>query len=260
MINNISIGIFIHDKVKEECNTLKNTYLKYFENYLFFGSKNDPNLPVYTSESITLNDDYNSATPKQFLCLKKQFELHKNCDWFFIAGYDTYLHPVNAVEMLKNQPLDEPMLVGGHGDIRYTGNKKLYFPSGGPGIFLNKKCLSLIYDKLEIYGDEWKETSYGVTMTPFGTTVGYPASDTALAYFIKRDLKVSCTEVPGMYFLNYDSYKEYPEFGKQHHNRYKLISKPVSFHRLTPPSILMNDLHQRALNGEHPFTSCKLSK
>lgn len=247
-IKNISVGIYLYEAVKDELTVHKETFLQDIENYIFFSSKENISENIFTETSIQLNDDYDSATPKQFLCLKKQYELHANkCDWFYVCGYDTYLVPENAAAALKQFPNPQNIsyYIGGHGDIRNVNNLEFYFATGGAGFFLSKKCLENIYPKIEQYIEEWK------TICLKGCY--YAACDVAIAYFLKRDYNLSCFEIPGLYHLNYNHYAPLPEFNKEHHNRYKLIAKPIAFHTLKPPHLLMKDLHYKKINKLTPF-------
>lgn len=252
MITNISVGVFICEAFKHECVIHQQTHLTNIKNYIFYGCQNDSSIPVYGPD-LPINDDFDSTTPKQFLCLKKQYDLHKDeCDWYYVCGHDTYLHPYNAAKALTffKDPKNIPYFVGGHGDLLTINNLRVYFASGGPGFFLSKKCLELLYPKIETYIEEWKNISQKGCY--------YAACDVAIAYFIKRDLKLACSEIPGFYFYNYDRYETKPILNKEHHNRYKLIDAPISFHKLLPPTIEMLSLHKRALGGLIPFAKSKL--
>lgn len=250
MIENISIGVFTCEAFKSNCYTLKNTFLKHFKHYLFFGSKEDLSMPCYTHEKVE-GDDYNSATSKHFLCLKKQFETHNNCDWFYIGGVDIFVHPENAKNLLKTYNSNIPYYLGGHQDYRVIENEKICFCSGGPGIFLSKKLLEMMYPHLESYIERWKDSKF------HSKHVTYAGCDVATAYFIKKDFNIEPTLCPGFYHLNYSEYLHanksiYPE---GLHLHYELISHPVAFHNLkTPESV--EDLYNRAIICDTPFNSC----
>jgi len=251
IIENISIGVYICESFKSNCDTLKKTFLKYFKNYLFLGSKEDLSFPCYTHEKVE-GDDYNSATSKKFLSLKKQFELHNNCDWFYVGGFDIFLHPQNIKNLLDNYNSKEPLYIGGHQDYRIIENERICFCSGGPGFFLSKKLLEIIYPYLESYIDRWKNPNL------HSTHVTYVGCDVALAYFLKKDFNIKPTLRPGFYHFNYTEYlhankNSYPE---GYHLHYELISHPIAFHNIKNITAL-EDIYNRAVSGEIPFDKCE---
>jgi hypothetical protein len=251
MIENVSVGVFICESLKKDCTALKETFLKYFKNYLFFGVNDDISMPCYTHEKVE-GDDYNSALSKHFLCLKTQYELHNNCEWFYIGGVDIFLHPENVCNLLQQFNPKQPQYIGGHCDHRTINGKKIWFGSGGPGIFLSKALMDIIYPKLESYIDEWKQiwsqNEYCI----------YAGCDVATAFFINRDTGLEVTKTPGFYHLNYYEYFNanpsiYPE---GMHLFFELVDSPIAFHNLKP-SDQVRDLYERALNGIIPFDKCK---
>jgi hypothetical protein len=251
IVDNVSVGIYISESFIGNCNTLKNTFLKHFKNYLFLGSKEDLSIPCYTHEKVE-GDDYSSATSKKFLSLKKQFEIHNSCDWFYVGGFDIFLHPQNIKNLLSNYNSQEPFYIGGHQDYRIIENEQICFCSGGPGMFLSKKLLEIIYPNLESYIKRWKNPNL------HSTYVTYAGCDVALAYFLKKDHNIIPTLCPGFYHFNYTEYlhankNTYPE---GYHLHYELISEPIAFHSIKTID-MQKDLYTRAINGQVPFDKCE---
>ena len=249
-IKNISVGIFLCEDLKQNCNSLKNTFLKYFDNYIFFGKSEDLELPCYTHEKVE-GDDYNSATSKHFLCLKKQFEIHNNCDWFYIGGMDIFLHPENVQQLLNHFDPNCDFYIGGHCDSRKINGEPIWFGSGGPGIFLSRRLLERMYPRLEQYIDLWKD------VWPNGEHCLYAGCDVATAYFLKKELNVDITKCSGFYHFNYPEYINanknlYPE---GYHLHFELVSHPIAFHNLKPSELIV-DLYERAVRGDVPFNNC----
>jgi hypothetical protein len=250
-IKNISIGVFICESKKKDCDVLKNTFLKHFENFLFFGATEDLSMPCYTHEKVE-GDDYNSALSKHFLCLKKQFDMHPDCEWFYIGGTDIFLHPDNVQQLLEKINPQAEIYIGGHCDKRVINGLEVWFGSGGPGYFISKQLLEKMYPRLEQYIEEWKH------IYQHGEHCIYAGCDVATAYFLKTDFNISVTKCEGFYHFNYDAYynankNQYPE---GYHLYFELITHPIAFHNLNPVSAI-EDLYDRAKKSMMPFQSCK---
>ena len=248
--NNISIGIFICESFKQHCNILKDTVLKHFENFLFFGVSEDIYLPCYTHPKVE-GDDYNSALSKQFLCMKKQFEKHAACDWFYVGGYDIFIHPDNLDKLLKKFDSNDDLYIGGHYDYRTIGNENILFASGGPGFIISRGLMNKMYDKLEQYIERWKNPNL------HSKHVEYSGCDVALAYFLKEDFNIALTCCEGFYHHNY---YEYVNASKNKHPvgchlNYELVQYPIAFHNIKTENLLV-ELYNKALNCDMPFENC----
>lgn len=244
MIDNISVGVFIHDKVKSECDIVKNSWVTDFKNYLFLGNSFDKNLPTITPD-VDVGDDYESSTSKFFYCFAKQLEKHPECEWFFSCGYDVFVHSTNLHTMLKKHDPTKDLYIGGHGDVRTIAGLTVEFASGGPGIILTKSLVAKIVPKIESYLKEWRNPN-------LSGNIGYFTPDVAIAYFLKRDFNVSLTREEGFYFFNYDSYLNEDQ---HHHNKFKLIEDPISFHNVKPIHNKVLEHKAKAKQGEFPYTT-----
>lgn len=124
-----------------------------------------------------VGNDYSSASDKQNLGLKYIYERYV-CDFVYICGTDTYVVIDNLKSKIKDWNKNENICIGGHGDFRKINNIETYFHSGGPGLIISYKSLSLIYDELEEMLNNWKKEKKDEDLNN--------SCDVAICYYLKK--------------------------------------------------------------------------
>jgi hypothetical protein len=102
-----------------------------------------------------VNDDYLSASYKQYMGLKHIYE-NFTFDFTVCCGTDTFLNIPKMLTFLCDYMPTDNLYIGGHGCHRMLYGTKYYFHSGGPGFVLTRECLSKLYPKLirsDVVGD-----------------------------------------------------------------------------------------------------------
>lgn len=170
----------VYDNVLKEYPNIKLIYFLGEEKTDLIGEKY-VNLP-------NVNNDYLSASYKQFLGLKYIYENYKT-KFVICIGTDTYINIKKLDLFLKNFDYNENLYIGGHGDKRNLGTSEVYFHSGGPGFIITKTCLEKIYPKLKCFVDEWIELCKN-------NNIQYliPACDVAIAYLVNLS-EISCKTI-----------------------------------------------------------------
>ena len=140
----LSIGVMatnINDKYKQQIDACLQTWCKdaeerdakvyFFGGYIAYtnadGSsyKNYINLP-------NVGENFGSAFYKQFLGLKWLYD-NSPSQWYHLVGTDTYVNIANLIKLIKNYKSTDDICLGGHGDERQIGLRRIYFHSGGSG-------------------------------------------------------------------------------------------------------------------------------
>jgi hypothetical protein len=127
-----------------------------------------------------VNNDYLSASYKQYLGLKYIYENYKT-RFVMCIGTDTFLNIPKLSTYLEGFNKDNMLYIGGHGDNRYIEGKSIYFHSGGSGFILSHKCLELIYPRLENFMEKWIEIC---KYSPYDNFVA--SCDVGIAYLLNN--------------------------------------------------------------------------
>lgn len=148
-----------------------------------------------------VNDDYLSASYKQFLGLKYIYDNYKeNLDYINIIGLDTYINIPKYLECLQSIGVRKKLYLGGHGAYRMIGNKNIYFHSGGSGFTISYDTLEYLYSKLDRITDEWIDICNKLN-NDLKT-----ACDVAISYYLQLDGFIEEKDIekrPGFYSCNY---------------------------------------------------------
>jgi hypothetical protein len=95
-------------------------------------------------------NSYGSALFKQIYALQYMYEHANDAKWFYVIGCDTYFIIDYLLTTLEPYDADKPFFLGccaGDYDLKRIGiNDTVYFPSGGPGMFLSKGSLLSMID------------------------------------------------------------------------------------------------------------------
>lgn len=197
-------------KYKNQILKMNDTYIKLLKDFpniklLYFLGEEKTDL--IGDEYINLpnvNNDYLSASYKQFLSLKYIKENY-NTKFVMCIGTDTYINIKKLNLFIQNYNYNDNLYIGGHGCIRKIGEKNIKFHSGGPGFILSKKCIELIYPKLEKFMEEWINICRN-------NNVEYliPACDVGIAYLINLpEINSQFVNILGNKF-NHCNYIGYP--------------------------------------------------
>jgi hypothetical protein len=177
-------------KYKNEILMLNNTWVKKCEDYknikvLYFLGEQKIDKFVDTKNVKYINlkgvqDDYFSATYKQFLGLKYIKENYKT-KFIIAVGTDTYLNIPKLLLYINKFDYTENLYIGGHGCERQIGSKKYYFHSGGPGFIITYECLIKLYNILPTLINDWINTCNI-------NNIQYliPCCDVAIAYYLQQ--------------------------------------------------------------------------
>lgn len=227
--------------LRERALSVQSTWLAGFEiAYLIGGYYFDRELRM-VSLGETVQEDYQSATFKQFFGIKKIYEMHPDFDWLFITGCDAYVFKENLEKTLSEFDPTRDYFIGGHCGKAEVGGKIFFYPSGGPGFALSKALVEKIASRLDEMAHAWvaNQTSHR------------SACDLAMAYFLSEWYDIPLTYREGFYHCPPFYYPENAYFD----NLGNLIKKeaidfPIAFHSLSIRE--MYELHRRKkLNAPH---------
>jgi hypothetical protein len=124
-----------------------------------------------------VQNDLLSASQKQNLGLKYIYETH-TCNFIYICGTDTYVVTKVLKEKLNDWDRNENICIGGHGEFRYVNGIETYYHSGGAGIIISFKTLSIIYSELDNMFQNWISENINHPQLDY-------ACDVALCYYLK---------------------------------------------------------------------------
>ncbi|MFA6506545.1 MAG: hypothetical protein WCT14_10620 [Treponemataceae bacterium] len=210
--------------LRERALSVQSTWLADFETaYLIGGYHFDTQLRMI-SLGETVQEDYLSATYKQFFGIKKISELHPEFDWLFITGCDAYVFKDNLEKALGEFDPTKDFFIGGHCGKAELDGKAFFYPSGGPGFALSKALVDKIAPRLEEMAHTWV-----TTQTAFST-----ACDLAITYFLKEWYNVSFTYRDGFYHcppFYYPENEYLDNFGNKVRN--EVSNFPIAFHSLS---------------------------
>ena len=104
----------------------------------------------------SVQNDYISASYKQNLGLKYIFDNHKDFDFVYVCGTDTYVNVDKLDEFLKEYNPKDKLYIGGHTNEKIINKKMtLKFHLGGAGFILSKKSLLLLSPLFANMVDDW---------------------------------------------------------------------------------------------------------
>jgi len=194
------------EKYKQEIIKINETWGKKAEEngikILFFLGM-EPTEFTDTSKYIHLehvSNDYQSASHKQNLGLKYIYENY-NADFIYTCGTDTYIHIDNLLSYVNQFDINKKLYIGGHGDSRQIGNKKIYFHSGGSGFILSYKVLEILYLHLHIIQSEWKNICINNNVSYLCT-----ACDVLIGYYVTKINNIEIIKDSKFYGCNYKGY------------------------------------------------------
>jgi hypothetical protein len=187
---------YTHDKYKKQIETINSTWGKqhnkqFYKNVkiLYFlgeeivdGFSNDSAKPSHIQyiNLIGVNNDYLSASYKQFLGMKYVYENY-NAKFTICIGTDTYLNIPKLLSYIDNFNYEDCLYIGGHGCERQIGAKKYYFHSGGPGFIITNSVLKTLYDFLPNLMDHWIDVCHKNNVDDL-----IPACDVAISYYLQQ--------------------------------------------------------------------------
>jgi hypothetical protein len=191
------------EKYKNQILKMNDTYVKVLSEY--------PNIKLlyFLGETISdlvgeqyinlknVQNDYLSASFKQYLSIKYIYE-NFSTKFIMCIGTDTYLNIKKLNLFIQNFNYEKNLYIGGHGCIRTIGDKKIKFHSGGPGFILSKKCVELIYLKLENFMEYW----FNICKN---NNVDYliPCCDVGIAYLVSLDeINTEIINIPELVFTH----------------------------------------------------------
>ena len=191
------------EKYKNQILKMNETYVRLLDQYkniklvYFLGEeKTDLQGDQYVNLP-NVNNDYLSASYKQFLGLKYIFDNFKT-KFVMCIGTDTYLNIKKLDSFLQNYNSNENLYIGGHGDYRMIDNTNTFFHSGGPGFILTYTCLKLIYPHLETFMEKWIDICNKNNIQNL-----IPACDVGIAYLINLpEINATTIHAPDSVFMH----------------------------------------------------------
>ena len=171
----------------ERALSVQNTWLKDFPcGYLVGGNYIDTKLRMI-SAGENVGEDYSSAADKQYLGLKKAFELHPDKKWFYITGCDAFIYSYNLCTLLSKYNYENDFFVVGHARSLKFLDTEIVNLSGGAGFALsNSLALKIVSSLSDIYA-----------MKDYLSKKQWNACDMTIAYFIEKKLKINPTICDG---------------------------------------------------------------
>lgn len=223
--SDIALGVFTSSlNLPARALSVQSTWLHDFPlGFLIGGYHLDPTLKMI-SAGPDVGEDYQSATKKQFLGLKKLIKNHPDSLWFYITGCDAFIFSENLTRALSGFCPDKDYFIGGHCNQVTINRMNLLYPSGGPGFALSRSLARKIYPFLEEICSDWESSQ----------TKYKSACDVALAYYLRQRFNVSVSFVPGFYA--WPPYR-YPGCNYLDGNSCKVsspvVAEPIAFHYLS---------------------------
>jgi len=191
---------------------------------------------------LGVNNDYLSASYKQFLGLKYIYENYKP-KFIICVGTDTYLNIPKLLLFINKFDYTDCLYIGGHGCERQIGSKKYYFHAGGPGFIITYNTLEKIYKLLNTLMEDW------INMCNTNNIGGglVSACDVAISYYLQQpDINVKIIKTDDLSFTtcNY--------LGFPCHRHQVKMSNLISCHLMTE-----NDFYNftQILNKNNHFTN-----
>jgi hypothetical protein len=181
----------------KKCEEYTNIKLIYFlgeEKTHFF---NDTDNIKYIN-LVGVNNDYLSASYKQFLGLKYIYENYKP-KFIICVGTDTYLNIPKLLLFINKFDYTDCLYIGGHGDERQIGSKMYYFHSGGPGFIITYNTLEKIYKLLNTLMEDWIHVC-NINNVGGGLVA---ACDVAISYYLQQpNINVKIIKSDYLSFIN----------------------------------------------------------
>ena len=232
--SDIAIGVFTSSlNLPARALSVQLTWLREFPfGFLIGGYHLDPTLKMISAGS-GVGEDYQSATKKQFLGLKRLIERHPDSLWFYITGCDAFIFSENLIRTLSQFCPDKDYFIGGHCNKITVNETDLIYPSGGPGFALSRSLAMKIYPFLEEVCLDWESSQ----------TIYKSACDAALAYYLRQNFDVSVSFVHGFYALPPYKYpgNSYLD-GDGNKVNLPVLHEPIAFHYLSIREMyLLND-------------------
>ena len=219
-------------KYKEQITILNETWVKKCEDYknikvLYFLGEQKINEFVDTENikyiNLTgINNDYFSATYKQFLGLKYIKENYK-ANFVICVGTDTYLNIPKLLLYINKFDYNDNLYIGGHGCERQIGFRKYYFHSGGPGFIISYGCLIKLYNIIPTLIQDWNNVC-----TTNNIKYLLPCCDVTVSYYLQQpniDSKIIKTNDLSFLHCNY--------LGHPCHSNQILMSNIISCHLMS---------------------------
>ena len=169
-----------------------------------------------------VKNDYLSANDKQNLGLKYICDNY-NVKFIYSCGTDTYINVEKLLLYVKDLDENKRLYIGGHGDYRLIGNKKIYFHSGGSGFILSKCSLHYLYPKLYNMTYDWQNICLNESITNLQT-----GCDIAISYYLQVN----------NFIIEDDIVKENDKFyacnylGYCHNNTYNCCSQKIDIKKI----------------------------
>ncbi len=208
----------------ERALSVQKTWLRNFpKGHLVGGYYYDPSLRIISLPDV--QEDYFSATPKQFLGLKALYEKYPDTKWFYILGCDGYVFYKPLCELLSKYDASKDYYIGGNFLKRNIENTDYFFPAGGPGFALSNPLVKKLIPYIERILAE---------IPSYHLFYEEGACDAAMGWFLLKYLNVKPVYAEGFYTVA--PYK-YP--GDKYWNgsgefvSEPVISNPIAFHTLT---------------------------
>lgn len=186
-----------------ECEKLTNIKVLYFLGEEQKSIHNDSKNIKYIN-LLNVNNDYLSASYKQFIGLKYIYENYVT-KYIICVGTDTYLNIPKLISYVRRYDNKEKLYIGGHGCERDIGGKKYYFHSGGPGFIITQSVLKEIYEILPNLMEDW------IKICNENNIIGLiPACDVAISYYLQQpSINVKIIKTNDLSFINCN-YLGYP--------------------------------------------------
>lgn len=142
----------------EQINACTQTWCKDYKNIFFLNGEACHSKEKCMSNVIHLKnvgDDVMSATYKQWEGLIWLYQTFPSCDFYYIAGTDTYARLDKLEEYLKTLNPQENIYLGGDGMTRADTGKEIYYHSGGCGFILSNSLLKAIVPHIPMWIQYW---------------------------------------------------------------------------------------------------------
>jgi len=158
---------FNHDKA------IKLSWGEYYKYIYFHGYHNDPALPITLLKIESLPAEL-STFFQRFFGLCDMYMKHPNAEWFVSLDSRTFIHPYNLQKALATLDPDTAIY------------------AGGPGLFLSRELMKLLFGKREaflIFAKQFFDNNKDTQ-----TTI-----DLCLSYYLRHVMNIGLTQLGGTY-------------------------------------------------------------
>jgi len=167
-----------------------------------------------------VNDDYTSATDKQYLGIKYMYD-NFDFDFLYICAADAYVNIPKLLLYLNNFNPNDNLYIGDDGNNITIFNKNYWYSYGGAGIILTIECIKKLYPILNI---NLKYDWFNICKQNNIYDKYKDACDVALGYYLQQ------SDINSKIIKNTDLFIAYLNYKWPYRYKYNNFNDIIAFH------------------------------